>query len=420
MTDAPSPRQRLIQAAFELFVSQGITHTTTKEIANRAAVNEVTLFRQFGNKYGLLSAVITESGTFRQLSDRLTGALPKTDLPLGDLVSRYASATLKTLNRIPKLGQSIVGEVDHYPPETQEAFKSLFEGANRALADRLAPLLPPDQSSLAIAGLINSALLGYTLLGWSGNKTIWGDRAGFISILSQQIQSLAGSSAVGVVSPGLSPPFANLAPNLAFSLAPTQVPIRDLAAPIVHEILQRSRREGPQDHAMAYLLFGAGLSAAELIQLRSMDCTSDDQTLLQIQGSQPRQIVVNQWILGVRYGSGASTPLGKWLKRRRQAPNPGQNPSQILFVDGNDRPLTIDHLTDRWQVWTEGLLTSSDEPTLDQAAQTWRVEMLVRGLSLENLGILTGIEVADLGPYADRARQKLALEQAFALDRKAP
>jgi AcrR family transcriptional regulator len=406
MTDAPSPRQRLIQAAFELFVAQGVTYTTTKEIALRASVNEVTLFRQFGNKYGLLSAVITESGTFRQLSDRLTGALPKTDLPIGDLVSRYASATLKTLKRIPKLGQSIVGEADQYPPETQDAFKSLFRGANQALADRLAPLLPPEQSSLAIAGLINSALLGYTLLGWSGNKDIWGDRAGFIGILSQQIESLASRAGVAV-------PTALPIGLPAGQTAAVQAPIQDLPAPIVHEILQRSRRGNPPDQALAYLLFGAGLSAAELVQLRRIDCTIDEQTLLHIQGRQPpRQIVVNQWILGVRYGSGASTPLGKWIKRHKDGTG--------LFLNAEDQPLTIEELTAAWERWTEGLAGPDGPLRLEQAAQTWRVEMLVRGLSLENLGILTGIDPADLQPYADRARQKLALEQALALDRKNP
>jgi AcrR family transcriptional regulator len=395
MTDVLSPRQRLIDAAFHLFVAQGVTHTTTKEIASRASVNEVTLFRQFGNKYGLLSAVITESGTFRQLSDRLTGALPKTDLPLGDLVSRYASATLKTLNRIPKLGQSIVGEADQYPPETQEAFKSLFRGANQALADRLAPLLPPEQSSLAIAGLINSALLGYTLLGWSGNREIWGDRAGFIAILSQQVESLAGAGAAARLQPGTTPPIG---------------PVLDLPATIVHDILQRSRREGLEDQAMAYLLFGAGLSAAELVNLRRLDCQIEEQTLLQIQGSPPRQIVVNQWILGVRYGAGVSTPLGKWLKRHKDG---------ALVFGSDDQPsLSIEQLGDRWRVWTEGLTGPAGELAIEQAAHTWRVEMLVRGLTVENLGILTGMDPGDLAPYVDRARQKLALEQALALDRK--
>ena len=56
-----SSRARLINAALELFTSQGVTETTTRQIAELAQVNEVTLFRQFGNKQGLLLAVIEDS-----------------------------------------------------------------------------------------------------------------------------------------------------------------------------------------------------------------------------------------------------------------------------------------------------------------------------------------------------------------------
>jgi AcrR family transcriptional regulator len=45
-------QQRLIQAAIQLFLAQGVTETTTRQIAELAGVNEVTLFRNFGNKQG--------------------------------------------------------------------------------------------------------------------------------------------------------------------------------------------------------------------------------------------------------------------------------------------------------------------------------------------------------------------------------
>jgi len=48
-------RQRLIQAV-PLFAAQGMTETTTREIAE-LEVN-VTLFRHFGNKHNLFLAVI--------------------------------------------------------------------------------------------------------------------------------------------------------------------------------------------------------------------------------------------------------------------------------------------------------------------------------------------------------------------------
>ena len=66
-----SARQRLVDAAFQLFSSQGVGATTTRQVADLAEVNEVTLFRQFGSKHGLLAAVMTEAevltgpGSFR-------------------------------------------------------------------------------------------------------------------------------------------------------------------------------------------------------------------------------------------------------------------------------------------------------------------------------------------------------------------
>jgi AcrR family transcriptional regulator len=47
---------RLVSAAGELFGERGYAATTTRQIAERAGVNEVTLFRIFGNKAGVLKA----------------------------------------------------------------------------------------------------------------------------------------------------------------------------------------------------------------------------------------------------------------------------------------------------------------------------------------------------------------------------
>ena len=63
-----STRQRLIDATLLLFAKQGIAETTTKQIAEQGEVNEVTLFRQFGNKQGLLLAVLEESEVFDRLA----------------------------------------------------------------------------------------------------------------------------------------------------------------------------------------------------------------------------------------------------------------------------------------------------------------------------------------------------------------
>ncbi|MGB3649960.1 MAG: TetR/AcrR family transcriptional regulator, partial [Rivularia sp. (in: cyanobacteria)] len=73
-----STRQRIINAAVELFAAQGVTDTTTKAVAQLAKVNEVTLFRHFGNKHGLLLAVISESPVFQELGEYLKTQATKT------------------------------------------------------------------------------------------------------------------------------------------------------------------------------------------------------------------------------------------------------------------------------------------------------------------------------------------------------
>jgi AcrR family transcriptional regulator len=60
MTLAENPARpaadRVIDAANELFAERGYAATTTRAIAERAGVNEVTLFRRFGSKAGILRA----------------------------------------------------------------------------------------------------------------------------------------------------------------------------------------------------------------------------------------------------------------------------------------------------------------------------------------------------------------------------
>lgn len=53
-------RERILKAAVTLFSDYGFSGTTTKRIAAKAKVNEVTLFRLFGSKKNLLSEVIRQ------------------------------------------------------------------------------------------------------------------------------------------------------------------------------------------------------------------------------------------------------------------------------------------------------------------------------------------------------------------------
>lgn len=51
-------RDKILKAATELYAETGFRGATTRQIANKAGVNEVTLFRHFGSKTALLHEAI--------------------------------------------------------------------------------------------------------------------------------------------------------------------------------------------------------------------------------------------------------------------------------------------------------------------------------------------------------------------------
>lgn len=189
--------------------------------------------------------------------------------------------------------------------------------------------------------------------------------------------------------------------------------VEDLPINLVHSILQRANQKGRKEYALVYILYAAGLSTEEVLDLkRSHLFHEDGQHIVQINRGTIRQIPLNQWILGKRYGFPHSDPLTKWLKTHRDE-------QLALFINDQQQPLSEEELRALWQTLTADLLTPQAQPTrLEQAKQTWCVEMLIKGISMENLSILSGIEVEQLQLFAQRAKEKLALKHACLLDRQ--
>ena len=65
-------RDRIIGAALEVFAEKGFSGSTTKEIARRAKVNEVTIFRQFRSKRALFGAVVAERSPMIPIMERVS------------------------------------------------------------------------------------------------------------------------------------------------------------------------------------------------------------------------------------------------------------------------------------------------------------------------------------------------------------
>lgn len=68
--------RRIVNAALTLFGQKGYSRTTTRAIAAKAEVNEVTIFRHFGNKKNLLMACVeafNQGGFAATFEQHLTG-----------------------------------------------------------------------------------------------------------------------------------------------------------------------------------------------------------------------------------------------------------------------------------------------------------------------------------------------------------
>ncbi|MEO0377276.1 MAG: TetR/AcrR family transcriptional regulator [Cyanobacteria bacterium P01_A01_bin.17] len=392
-----STRQRLIKSALELFMAQGVNGTTTRQIAEAADVNEVTLFRQFGNKHGLLLAVLEESAGLKTLGESLVQSSSPGSVRQG--LRQYASNYLHALERVPKLIRSLVGEADQYPEEHRRALGQGLTEANRYVAQYLQQginrgefqaRLPAEK----LAGLLNGMLLGYAVIEFTSEfHQLWESRDAFLDHVVQLLQGASPSSALSRVS----------------ELPVDETKVADLSASLVHQILRQAKKVSLRDYALAYVLFGAGVAVKDVVELtRSQQICDSHQHLLQI-GT--RQVPVNQWIMGKRYGSYMANPLTKWLKSRKDK-------QPHLFLNELDQPVAIANIKTRWQLWTDGITTPEGSPILAQAQQTWCIDMLLRGMSLENLSILTDWDLESLQPYARRAEEIAAIEQATRLDQK--
>jgi AcrR family transcriptional regulator len=403
-------RQRLIQSALDLFIEQGVSNTTTRQIAALAEVNEVTLFRHFGNKYGLLLAVIEESPPFTHLGDALAQRLTSAS-SFEQALKAYANLYLRSLEQVPELIRSLIGEANHFPSDNRRALGLRLTEATQTLTqyltsviqrEALSPELPPDR----LASLLNGLLLGYAAVEFTSEfHQLWQSREDFIEGLVQLF--------LGAVSarPSASNRDSAAKPGLENSDL-SSLQLVDLPSVVVHLILQQARQSGLQAYALAYVLFAAGLLPQEVLNLHRSDQVCDaHQHLLRVQtGQTVRQVPVNQWVWGRRYGSYTSNPLTRWLKSRRDQ-------ETALFLNQAGQPLSPTDLDQQWQDWTREIPMAVGGQVL-QAHQTWCVEMLMRGMSLENLALLTGQHLTQLQPYAQRAREKAALEEAAQLDRK--
>ena len=125
---------RILAAAAALFAERGYVATTTRAIAAAAEVNEVTLFRRFGSKEGLVRALIA-AGSARYSDPEPAG------VGSGDLTTTLRNVAQREIHdAVENGGLAIRLAFDaRSVPEIRDALGDTLPGRMRRFADYLRP-----------------------------------------------------------------------------------------------------------------------------------------------------------------------------------------------------------------------------------------------------------------------------------------
>lgn len=161
--------ERILEAAAELFADRGYQATTTRMLAERAEVNEVTIFRLFGSKLGVLSALgerllvpgATQRAAAKPLPDDLREAVLQ--LAEGEVVaaSTYGAFAMRVAfdaHSVPELAE-VIGEG---PSMNAHAVTEFF--AEQQRLGRVRPDVEPSVMADAFFALTSTYVMSRQLM----------------------------------------------------------------------------------------------------------------------------------------------------------------------------------------------------------------------------------------------------------------
>lgn len=121
MAEPVTTRDRIIEAATRAFARDGLQGATTRAIALEAGVNEVTLFRHFQNKEGLLAAVMSRVVQSNR-EDAESGEVEWSG-NLKKSLRRFADDLYTKLVRDEAFIRTMVGEAGRHPDHSKKLIK---------------------------------------------------------------------------------------------------------------------------------------------------------------------------------------------------------------------------------------------------------------------------------------------------------
>lgn len=150
----------MLDAATELFLEQGFDRTSLSDIVSRSKGSRSTLYEQFGNKEGLLRAMVEEvtSQIWQVIGDDGDG--PFTEAGLVELGMRFAESALAP--RAIAVFRVLAAERDRVPEIADLFFERGPRTVERLLADRFRKSLPT-QSGIGTPEQLGQVFLGAML-----------------------------------------------------------------------------------------------------------------------------------------------------------------------------------------------------------------------------------------------------------------
>src|SRR5207302_3141592 len=164
MTVTPKSRERLLAAATELFAEHGFEKATVAAVARRAHTSQSQLLKHFGDKNGLLAAVL--SGGWQQLNfairlaiARIPSAADQLSLIL-DMLLNYLEANKAFSQVLLRDGDRLI-ELDGGLREFTEILDGVFEWM---LATSESPSISPHALRVGLMGALIAMLRERTLV----------------------------------------------------------------------------------------------------------------------------------------------------------------------------------------------------------------------------------------------------------------
>lgn len=159
-----STREKILEAASVLIAKDGLKGTTTKEVAKRAGVNEVTIFRLFKSKQGLYQAILESLFPLQEQSAPLATLLAPPWRDREDLQTRLEEFGRIFHDRFLEKNRTLLEILIHSEKSAPGRDSFLLERAS-ALADLLAARLSADpkryrtETGIYLGALISCFLL---------------------------------------------------------------------------------------------------------------------------------------------------------------------------------------------------------------------------------------------------------------------